>query len=164
MRDDLTGLPNRRSILEFARAQLRVCRVDGSRMCLALIDIDHFKSINDRSGHAVGDAVLSAFAEICAQQLRSNDRLGRYGGEEFLLIMPGSDLNQVPLVFARLRDAVQLIDVSGLDPKSLTFSMGAVEVTGPAEDLDQLIKRADDALYRAKQGGRDRYELGKQPD
>ncbi|MEO8383969.1 MAG: GGDEF domain-containing protein [Betaproteobacteria bacterium] len=165
MRDDLTGLPNRRSILEFARAQLRVCRVDGLRMCLALIDIDHFKAINDQSGHAVGDAVLSAFAEICAQQLRSNDRLGRYGGEEFLLIMPGSDLNQIPLVFARLREAAQLIDVPGLaTAQSLTFSMGAVEVTGPADDLDRLIKRADDALYRAKQGGRDRYELGKQND
>lgn len=165
MRDDLTGLPNRRSILEFARVQLRACRADNLRMCVVLIDIDHFKVINDACGHAVGDAVLSAFAEICAQQLRSNDRLGRYGGEEFLLIMPGSDLNQIPLVFARLREAVQLIDVPDLVPaRSLTFSMGAVEVSGPTDELDDLIKRADDALYRAKQGGRDRYELSKQAD
>ena len=165
MRDDLTGLPNRRSILEFARVQLRASRTDSLRMCVVLIDIDHFKIINDACGHAVGDAVLSAFAEICAQQLRSNDRLGRYGGEEFLLIMPGSDLNQIPLVFARLREAVQLIDVPGLLPtQSLTFSMGAVEVSGPTDELDHLIKRADDALYRAKQGGRDRYELSKQAD
>ena len=165
MRDDLTGLPNRRSILEFARVQLRASRTDSLRMCVVLIDIDHFKIINDACGHAVGDAVLSAFAEICAQQLRSNDRLGRYGGEEFLLIMPGSDLNQIPLVFARLREAVQLIDVPGLLPtQSLTFSMGAVEVSGPTDELDHLIKRADDAMYRAKQGGRDRYELSKQAD
>ena len=163
LRDDLTGLPNRRSILEFARSQLRASRADDLRMCLALIDIDHFKVINDACGHAVGDAVLSAFAGVCAQQLRSNDRLGRYGGEEFLLIMPGSDLNQVPLVFARLREAVQHIDVPNLAPaRFLTFSMGVVEVTGSADDLDHLIKRADDALYRAKQCGRDRYELGKQ--
>lgn len=162
MRDDLTGLPNRRSILEFARARLRVSRMDDIRMCLALIDIDFFKNINDEHGHAVGDAVLSAFAEVCAQQLRSNDRLGRYGGEEFLLIMPGSDLTQVPQVFSRLRDAIRQINVPGLPPgHSLTFSMGAVEVMGPADDLERLIKRADDALYRAKQGGRDRYELGK---
>ena len=162
LRDDLTGLPNRRSILEFARAQLRLSRMDDVRMCLALIDIDLFKTINDECGHAVGDAVLSAFADICAQQLRSNDRLGRYGGEEFLLIMPGSDLTQVPQVFTRLRDATQQIDVPGLLPRChLTFSMGAVELTGPADDLDSLIKRADDALYRAKQGGRDRYELGR---
>lgn len=162
MRDDLTGLPNRRSILEFARAQLRVSRAGNQRMCLALIDIDHFKTINDECGHAVGDVVLSAFAEMCSQQLRSNDKLGRYGGEEFLLIMPGSDLTQIPLVFTRLRGAIQQLHVPGLSPgKSLTFSMGAVDVSGPADDLDKLIKRADDALYRAKQGGRDRFELGK---
>ena len=161
LRDDLTGLPNRRSIVEFARLQLRASRTDHGRMCLALIDIDHFKTINDASGHAVGDAVLSAFAEVCAHQMRSNDRLGRYGGEEFLLIMPGSDLSQVPQVFARLRNAIQQINVPGLLAGcTLAFSMGAVESTGPAEDLDRLIKRADDALYRAKQGGRDRYELG----
>ena len=161
MRDDLTGLANRRSILEFARAQLRTSRRDNIRMCLALIDIDHFKAINDECGHAVGDAVLSAFAEVCSHQLRSIDRLGRYGGEEFLLIMPGSDLTQVPQVFTRLRNAIQQIDVPGLPPgRALTFSMGAVEAMGPADDLDRLIKRADDALYRAKLGGRDRYELG----
>ena len=161
MRDDLTGLPNRRSILEFARNQLRTSRMENIRMCLALIDIDHFKAINDECGHAVGDAVLSAFAEICSHQLRSIDRLGRYGGEEFLLITPGSDLTQMPQVFTRLRNAIQHIDIPGLPSgRALTFSMGAVEVTGPADDLDRLIKRADDALYRAKQGGRDRYELG----
>jgi diguanylate cyclase (GGDEF)-like protein len=135
--------------------------MDDVRMCLALIDIDHFKTINDVCGHAVGDAVLAAFAGVCAQQLRSNDRLGRYGGEEFLLIMPGSDITQMPQVFSRLRSAIQRIDVPGLLPgHAPTFSMGAVEVTGPADDLDKLIKNADDALYRAKQGGRDRYELG----
>jgi len=76
--------------------------------------------------------------------------------------MPGSDLSQVPLVFTRLRDVIQQIEVPGLLPgHALTFSMGVAEVEGPADDLDRLIKRADDALYRAKQGGRDRYELGK---
>jgi diguanylate cyclase (GGDEF)-like protein len=161
LRDDLTGLPNRRSIVEFARVQLRTSRLENSKLCLALIDVDEFKSINDECGHAVGDAVLSAIAAVCAQQMRSNDKLGRYGGEEFLLIMPGSDLSQVPHVFARLRNAIQQVQVAGLPPsRKLTFSMGATEVTGPADDLDKLTKRADDALYRAKQGGRDRYELG----
>ena len=79
----------------------------------------------------------------------------------FLLITPGSDLTQMPQVFTRLRNAIQHIDIPGLPSgRALTFSMGAVEVTGPADDLDRLIKRADDALYRAKQGGRNRYELG----
>jgi len=161
LRDDLTGLPNRRSIVEYARVQLGAARMDGSKLCLALIDVDEFKSINDECGHAVGDAVLAAIAAVCAQQLRSNDRLGRYGGEEFLLIMPGSDLTQVPQVFTRLRSAVQQLQVAGLPAaRKLTFSMGASQVSGPADDLDKLTKRADDALYRAKQGGRDRYELG----
>lgn len=160
LRDDLTGLPNRRSILEYARVQLRESRQDSSRMCLALIDIDHFKSFNDQFGHAAGDAVLSTFAETCAQQLRSNDKIGRYGGEEFLLIMPGSDLAQVPQVFARLRDAVYRTTIPGLATgHPLTFSMGAVDVIGSMDDIEKLIKRADDALYRAKQGGRDRFEL-----
>ena len=161
MRDELTGLPNRRSIVEYARVQLRASRLESTKLCLALIDVDDFKSINDECGHAVGDAVLSAIAAVCAQQMRSNDKLGRYGGEEFLLIMPGSDLSQVPVVFARLRSVVSQLQVAGLPPsRTLTFSMGAAEVLGPADDLDKLTKRADDALYRAKQGGRDRYELG----
>ena len=130
-------------------------------MCLGLIDIDHFKTINDECGHALGDAMLSTFADTCSQQFYSNDRLGRYGGEEFLLIMPGSDLTRIPLVFTRLHEAILLMQVFGLLPgKSLTFSMGAVEVTKPADHLEKLIKHADDALYRARQSGLDRFELG----
>lgn len=161
LRDDLTGLPNRRSIVRFADDQLHPGRKLHVRVCFGLIDIDHFKSINDLSGHAVGDAVLTAFAAVCSHQLRSNDRLGRYGGEEFLIVLPGSDLAQAPLVFERLRDAVKMLNVAGLPPgHTLTFSMGFVEANDATADLDQLIKRADDALYRAKQGGRDRYEIG----
>ena len=161
MRDDLTGLPNRRSIVRSAGDQLATVRKANSHMCVGLIDIDHFKSINDECGHAVGDAVLAAFSDVCSQQLRSNDRLGRYGGEEFLLIMPGSDLAQAPQVFGRLRDAIQSSSVAGLPAgRRLTSSMGIVDAVGSTDDLDTLIKRADDALYRAKQGGRDRYEPG----
>ncbi len=161
LRDDLTGLPNRRSILEFARAQIRASHGSNTRLCLALIDIDHFKSINDDCGHAIGDAVLVAFAVVCGQQLRSIDRLGRFGGEEFMLIMPGAELSQVPQMFSRLRDAVAALRVNGVPPeKRLTFSMGATQFVGPEDDLEKMTKRADDALYRAKQGGRDRYETG----
>ena len=161
LRDDLTGLPNRRSIVRFADDQLHPGRKVPVRVCFGLIDIDHFKSINDECGHAVGDAVLTAFATVCSLQLRSNDRLGRYGGEEFLIVMPGSDLAQAPQVFERLRDAVRMLDVAGLPAgRTLTFSMGFVEATDTTANLDELIKRADDALYRAKQGGRDRYEIG----
>ena len=160
MRDDLTGLPNRRSIIEFAQVQLRAVRVDKHTFCIALVDIDHFKTINDECGHAVGDAVLAAFATVCANQLRNVDRLGRYGGEEFMLVMPGSVVEQIPQVFARLRVAVQQIRVEGLPADcKVTFSMGATAAVS-TDDLDMLTKRADDALYRAKHDGRDRYELG----
>lgn len=160
LRDDLTGLPNRRSILEFARAQIRSSLASNTRLCLALIDIDHFKTINDDCGHAIGDAVLVAFAAVCSQQLRSIDRLGRFGGEEFMLIMPGAELSQVPQMFNRLREAVAALQVNGVPAeKRLTFSMGVAQLAQD-DDLEKMTKRADDALYRAKQGGRDRYETG----
>lgn len=161
MKDDLTGLPNRRSILEFARLQFRRRRESDGGFCIALLDIDHFKSINDEFGHAVGDAVLLAFAQACHHQLRTNDRLGRFGGEEFLLVMPGSDAGQIPQVFERLRAAVRHLSVAGLPTaRRLTFSLGGAAASSPADSLDDLIKRADRSMYRAKESGRDRFEIG----
>ena len=160
MRDELTSLPNRRSILAFAQKQLRIARQEKQNFCLALVDLDHFKTINDEFGHAVGDAVLTEFAAIGALQLRSIDRLGRYGGEEFMLVMPGSEIAQIPQVFTRLRVAIRQLRIAGMPADhQLTFSMGASTVM-PHDDVDTMTKRADDALYRAKQGGRDRYEMG----
>jgi diguanylate cyclase (GGDEF)-like protein/PAS domain S-box-containing protein len=161
MKDDLTELPNRRAIIEFGQLQFRRRRGGDRGLCIALIDIDHFKSINDDFGHDRGDAVLIAFAATCQQQLRSGDRIGRFGGEEFLLIMPGSEISQIATMFERLRYAVSTIRVEGLPTsRRLTFSMGASTVESPLDTLDSLIKRADQALYHAKQSGRDRLELG----
>ena len=163
MRDDLTGLPNRRSILEFARLQFRGRRAADKGFCVALIDLDHFKAINDEFGHNVGDAVLVAFSDAWQRQLRVNDRMGRFGGEEFLLVMPGSDAAQIAQVFERLRSAVQKVEVVGLPAdRRLTFSMGGAEARTDGETLDGMIKRADEALYRAKQAGRDRFDMGQQ--
>jgi diguanylate cyclase (GGDEF)-like protein/PAS domain S-box-containing protein len=160
MRDDLTDLPNRRSILEFAQMQFRRRRASDEDVCVALIDIDHFKTINDDFGHDRGDAVLVAFADTCQQQLRSNDCIGRFGGEEFLLVMPGSGAAQIPGLFERLRSAVKRIRVQGVPAsRLLTFSMGAAVLDPKLDTLDTLIKRADEALYRAKQSGRDRVEM-----
>ncbi len=163
MKDDLTDLPNRRAILEYGHLQFRGRRDSDAQMCIALIDIDHFKAINDDFGHDRGDAVLIAFARTCQQQLRSNDRIGRFGGEEFLLVMPGTELEQLPGLFERLRNAISHLRIEGLPlSRRLTFSMGAAAAETPADSLEILIKRADEALYRAKQGGRDRYEVGAQ--
>jgi diguanylate cyclase (GGDEF)-like protein len=160
MRDELTGLPNRRSILEFGRMQFRGRRAADAGFCVALLDLDHFKNINDKFGHDVGDAALIAFSQACQRQLRSNDRIGRFGGEEFLLVMPGSDASKIPGVFQRLRDAVQKAVVAGLPAdRRLTFSMGGAEAKGDSDTLDGLIKRADEVLYRAKDAGRDRFAI-----
>jgi diguanylate cyclase (GGDEF)-like protein len=159
MRDDLTGLPNRRSILEFARLQFRGRRAADTGFVLALMDIDHFKSVNDQFGHSVGDEVLKAFAQAGLKALRAEDRLGRFGGEEFVLVMPGFDLARVPAVFQRLRESVQRLEAPGWPgDRALTFSMGATMARDTDPDLDEVIKRADEALYRAKNNGRDRYE------
>jgi len=161
MRDDLTGIPNRRSILEFAKLQFRGRRARDAGFVLALIDIDHFKSINDQLGHSVGDEVLRAFAAAGQKALRGEDKLGRFGGEEFVLVMPGFGIAQVPSVFDRLRLAVGNIEAPGWpEGRTLTFSMGATAVRDDDPDLDSVIKRADEALYRAKSNGRDRYEVG----
>lgn len=160
MKDELTGLPNRRSILEYARAAVQKHPTQSEPVIIALIDIDHFKSINDEFGHAQGDAVLIAFANACQKELRANDKLGRFGGEEFLLVMPGSGAEQIPAVFERLRHSVQSLEVVGLPPdRKLTFSMGAVAKTLTTDQTEELIQRADRALYRAKDAGRDRLEM-----
>jgi diguanylate cyclase (GGDEF)-like protein len=160
MRDDLTGLPNRRSILEFAKLQFRGRRAGDSGFVLALIDIDHFKSINDQLGHSVGDEVLKEFAIASLKALRTEDRLGRFGGEEFVLVMPGFDVERVPAVFDRLRASMKEIAAKGCpQDRPITFSMGATAARPSDPDLDSIIKRADEALYRAKNNGRNRYEI-----
>ena len=160
MRDDLTGLPNRRSILEFARMQFRGRRAGDTGFVLALIDIDNFKSINDQLGHSVGDEVLKAFAAAGQKALRGEDRLGRFGGEEFVLVMPNLGISGAPGVFERLRTAVNHVSAPGWpDDRPLTFSMGATEARDSDPDLDWIIKRADEALYCAKNEGRDRLSV-----
>lgn len=165
LRDELTGGPNRRAILEFARIEFETHRLMGRSFCLALIDLDHFKSINDRYGHEVGDQTLRAFSQAAQEGLRSNDRLGRYGGEEFMLVMPGSDASILPLVFERMRMNIERIDVPGL-PKgyALTFSLGAAEPLGSGETLESLVRRADQALYRAKEEGRNTYRVASESE
>jgi diguanylate cyclase len=158
-RDSLTGLLNRRAATELlAREHPRLVRGQGP-LALALLDIDHFKRINDQHGHHVGDEVLRRFAACIAAQLREADALARWGGEEFLLVMPGTRATDAMRLMERLRRA--LAD-DGLDalvgPGGVTFSAGLVQC-GADETQDAAIARADQALYRAKQAGRDRVEM-----
>ena len=160
MRDELTGLRNRRSILEFARVQFGMRLTLGTRLFIAIIDLDHFKSVNDQYGHDVGDAVLIGFANAFQRHLRSNHVFARFGGEEFMLIMPDTREDQVFDIFERLREIVGEMPINGLPvAHRLSFSMGGAEAHTDTGTVEALIKLADLALYRAKDKGRDRCEI-----
>jgi diguanylate cyclase (GGDEF)-like protein len=126
-------------------------------LAVALIDIDHFKKINDSFGHAAGDAVLCGLAAQLAGQMRATDRLGRYGGEEMLAILPGLPPESPSLVVERLRAAIAAWRTvhNGVE-LSATASFGVAWLQPPADTPEALIERADAALYAAKHGGRNR--------
>ncbi|MBA4343267.1 MAG: hypothetical protein C0423_14110 [Methylibium sp.] len=155
-RDELTGLHNRRAMLAHCQAQMS----RGAPVTLALLDIDHFKSINDRFGHPCGDGALRAFAQACIQSVRQQDRVGRWGGEEFLIVLSGVDPQAPAHLFSRIRDRLSAQAMPGLPPElPLRFSMGASCRSSPEEDAERLLARADEALYAAKTAGRDRLML-----
>lgn len=156
--DELTGLYNRRHFLRRAEAELNRLRT-GHQSGLALIDLDHFKRINDLHGHATGDRVLQTFASVARACLRDDDILARYGGEEFVLLLPHTDAEQFSACCERLREAfanAQPLDVK-LQPGHLSLSVG-LTLLRAGDDLDDALQRADEALYRAKGNGRNRCE------
>lgn len=155
-RDMLTGLHNRRHGEQQLRLALQRQRRTGAPLALAMIDLDHFKSINDRHGHAVGDAVLQAFARAAEPVLRGTDLLVRWGGEEFMLLLEGADARAAAVALQRLRDAVQACSVPAAGLRvAFRFSAGLAQAQ-PGEGAETLLQRADRALYAAKQQGRDR--------
>jgi diguanylate cyclase (GGDEF)-like protein len=155
LRDELTGQPNRRSVYAYGEAQFQQTRQLGGPMSVAMIDLDHFKRVNDEWGHAMGDAVLRAFASAVTGTLRGQDRLGRWGGEEWLLIMPGTGIDELALLFARLRQRFAETRIEGLPARhGFTFSMGGAELRPATASLNELIAEADRQLYLAKNAGR----------
>jgi len=159
VRDDLTGMPNRRSIMETARQVNSDRRGSQQPACIAVLDIDHFKAVNDTYGHDVGDAALITFARVCSANLRSQDRLGRFGGEEFLLVLPGACIADLPVVFERLQSGLRAAVVPGMPADArLSFSMGCALLRAD-DEVEQAIHRADESLYRAKAEGRDRLAV-----
>jgi diguanylate cyclase (GGDEF)-like protein len=152
--DLLTGLPNRRHILEQLDGALAGHEATDAGFCIAVIDIDHFKAINDTHGHDAGDAVLRHFADTCRERVRAQDTLGRMGGEEFLLILPGAGLNEAFRIIGRVRDGFPSArrDGDGTD-LPYTFSAGIAESLA-GDDRSSILHRADRALYAAKGEGR----------
>ncbi|AWI52302.1 sensor domain-containing diguanylate cyclase [Aquabacterium olei] len=155
-RDALTGLLNRRAILAHLEGLHADRRQARQPLCLLMVDVDHFKSINDRFGHAIGDEALVRVAGCLRSNLRDGDRVGRIGGEEFLVVLGSTDLDDARGVAERLRQAVSQIMVETLGGMlQLTVSVGLASSL-PDEDWAHVLGRADEGLYAAKRTGRDR--------
>lgn len=152
--DDLTGALNRRGIISALEDVAERMPAQQRRYSLALLDLDHFKQVNDAYGHEVGDTVLVRFVDHVQSCMRRSDFFGRYGGEEFLLVLPDADAQAACTLVARIRESIPAIDVPGVEvPLQLSFSAGVREVRTPQLTRD-LLKWVDDALYRAKDAGR----------
>jgi diguanylate cyclase len=143
--DELTGLPNRRGWTAELSSTLERARRDGGALTVAMIDLDHFKQFNDEFGHPAGDRLLKSAAGVWRDQLRTVDQLARYGGEEFIVLFHGADIATADEALARLR---------AVTPAGQTFSGGVAQWDG-VETSDELVARADYALYEAKHAGRD---------
>lgn len=155
-KDFLTGVPNRRTITALLQALLAEDGKQGKRTAFVLADIDRFKSINDTFGHQVGDDVLVAFAQILQKKIEGIATLGRWGGEEFVLVVPDTDAERVQRLAEHLRGAIA--DRSFPKVGHITASFG-IAIVRPEETMAEAIERADVALYEAKQSGRNRVCL-----
>ena len=157
--DLLTGLKNRGAVLEALEIELARSHREGKQVGVIIADVDYFKRVNDLSGHLAGDAVLREVARRLEKSLRPYDSLGRYGGEEFLIVLPGCDRKAAAQMAERVRckfDEHPLNTPEG--DFSITLSFGVADAHMDAEKVDSIIRRADEALYRAKEGGRNRVE------
>jgi|GEM_PF-3336539 len=153
--DPLTGAANRRHLYQFLDHQLHLRQRYGTATSLVVVDIDHFKTVNDRFGHETGDEVLIRFAGAVRSALRGPDVLARTGGEEFVILAPQTDRAGALAITEKIAETVRGMAVVGVG--GITASFGVAEA-GSGEERDEVLRRADQALYRAKAGGRDRIE------
>jgi diguanylate cyclase (GGDEF)-like protein/PAS domain S-box-containing protein len=155
--DSLTGLLNRRAFFEHGEREVARARRNGKPLCLLMLDLDNFKLVNDTHGHAAGDEVLRNMAETMQNALRETDLLGRVGGEEFAAILPEAALAGATDTAERLRKAIEArATVCNGRKIYVTASIGVSQFQAPDEQLDEVLKRADQAMYKAKSKGRNR--------
>ena len=165
--DPLTELGNHRHFHERLRDELAEARRRRRNLTVALVDLDDFKAVNDRHGHLVGDRVLRAVAEALTSEVRAYDAVGRFGGEEFVVLLAAVDVEGATSTAERLRARVSAIEVPVHAPdgpatvSGLTASVGAAVYPAAADDLDDLVLAADAALYDAKRRGRNRVEVAR---
>jgi len=157
--DGLTGLLNRGAFLEAAAEELAGSKAANSGGSLILADLDHFKSVNDTFGHAAGDLALQAFARACSESVRSTDLAGRYGGEEFILLLPGAGPKSAEVIAREISRRLAEQHIPEL-LRMPTVSYGISTYSGKTADLDEVIAAADVALYEAKSQGRNRTVRG----
>jgi diguanylate cyclase (GGDEF)-like protein len=156
IRDELTGSHNRRHLIKLIETEKDLATSSDTTFSLCLLDIDHFKRINDTYGHSAGDLVLREFAHCIQQQIRDTDSFGRYGGEEFLLMLPRTSQDEAQAFAERVRQRVAQLDFNEVAPElAVTVSIGVAEFR-KGESIGQTVARADEALYQAKSGGRNR--------
>jgi diguanylate cyclase (GGDEF)-like protein len=160
MRDSLTQLANRGAITQIYNRERVVSARAGRPFAIAIIDLDRFKSVNDAHGHAVGDEVLRRTAASLVGSLRRSDAVGRWGGEEIVVLLPGTDEQGAWRALEHALIDVRKLAFTGKDDQTfhVTFSAGAV-IGGASESLEEVVRRADVLLYRAKQKGRNRVEI-----
>lgn len=163
--DALTGIDNKRSFLQKGKKELHSSIRHGKSLSVCMLDIDHFKNVNDTYGHPVGDQVLKAFVDIVLRVKRGEDEFARVGGEEFALLLPHTNGRQALVLAERLRSAVEVtpVKIPGQADIFLTVSIGVAEVNPVASNVEQAMNEADRALYRAKEKGRNRIEYAGAP-
>lgn len=157
--DDLTGLRNRRFVGDVLAVEVLRATRYGAPLAILMADVDHFKRVNDEHGHPAGDAVLAFVGRTIAQALRATDVAGRYGGEEFLIVQPNTDVAGAAAFGERLRCAIEAseCEIPGGGRVGISISAGVAQLA-PGEKVDALVRRADAALYAAKDAGRNRVE------
>jgi diguanylate cyclase (GGDEF)-like protein len=160
--DSLTGLPNKRALQDTLKRMVAQSSRSVSPLAALMCDLDHFKSINDRFGHGRGDEVLAAVGAVFADTLRASDFVGRYGGEEFLVLLPGSDTPCAVVVAEKIRSAVERIQIPTIT-ETISISIGVAVMPDNAVDAETLSQAADRALYAAKKAGRNRVEVAATP-
>ena len=160
IRDELTGAFNRRYFLSQAPTEIQRALRFRHPLSFMFLDLDYFKTINDRFGHPTGDEVLKTFTRLCRETLRPTDLFCRYGGDEFAVMLPETGAEQAATVATRLSQMMEKLEQAGESPlKGLTASIGIAQLLGSDDRLEAILDRIDKAAYRAKEGGRGRIEV-----
>ena len=158
--DELTGVLSRRALIEAVSTEVERAKRYGTALSCLMLDLDHFKTINDTYGHQLGDQVLHQISQVISDECRTNDRLGRYGGEEFLIILPATSIEAATVLAERVRLAVAETALDQIDER-VTVSIGVADWRDGEDSAFRLIEQADQALLKSKATGRNRIVASK---